>query len=109
MSVWDSVSKEEIKGTTGLPGDEPLEITVETAIGWTNRTRIIASNPDIGIEVLVNPDNLTFLIEALTTAQTRHIEYASQCIMNRFDGGTDGPIPIDTPDESESSPAPVGT
>lgn len=113
MSVWDSTSTEKIVAATGLPGDEPLELTVETAIGWTNRTRIIANNSDIGIEILVNPDNLTMLIEALTAAQTRHIEYATQCIMSRFDPTTeqesDGTVPLDAPQQSESSPATMGT
>lgn len=77
MKVWTvlEIEDEQLTAATGMPGDEPLTLEVSVAPGWNNRTRIIASNGDVGLEMLIDPENLSRLVKILQRGE-RQIQAA---------------------------------
>ena len=67
MKVWTvlEIEDEQLTAATGMPGDEPLTLEVSVAPGSNNRTRIIASNGDVALEMLLEPENLSRLLRIL--------------------------------------------
>lgn len=78
MSVWSSINEPAlVEASSGIPGGEPLEVDVATAVGFSNRTRLAAWNAEESYEFTLTPEAARNLAAKLLLAADKasaHLE-----------------------------------